>query len=368
MLSLCRQKRGLLLANCLLLLAMLFLTVLFHHSVNRQYSQTVAKRWENQEIPYHQISVFMEKNEEQTASFLSGVRNSIQASLQEAAYTDASVPGRLWMDAYMTEGEDAVSKISQTGQATVEHVPIMAVGGDFFLFHPVDLLFGSTFTEDDINGDRVVIDENLAWALYGAYDIAGKTVQIGEKQFVVAGVYRASDAKEDETARENACLYMSYDAFCSLYEGQGGISCYEAVIPNPVKDFALKAVKKAFGEDEDEQYDTAEKAVSFENRIYVANTQRFGVFRLYGKLFQLPKLVMRTNAVQFPAWENAVRMVEIRLSFLLWIRLFLLFLLILADRRQIWWGMKWIGRQIKKLPGESKKWVRYFWGKIASRR
>ena len=89
--------------------------------------------------------------------------------------------------------DSSIGKLTDIVSASVDSVQIIGVGGDFFQFHPLNMISGNVFSENDISKDRVVLDENTAWTLFGAYDIAGKTVTIEGRQFVIAGVYKPSD-------------------------------------------------------------------------------------------------------------------------------------------------------------------------------
>ena len=61
----------------------------------------------------------------------------------------------------------------QNGKKSVSAKAI-GVAGDFFLFHPLKLLDGSFFSGSDVMQDYVVIDEDMAWQLFGSNDVAGK--------------------------------------------------------------------------------------------------------------------------------------------------------------------------------------------------
>jgi hypothetical protein len=56
----------------------------------------------------------------------------------------------------------------------------------------------------------------LAWKLFGGSNLAGMTVTIGDKPFVVAGVVKRESDKADKAAYDGgAGLYMLYDAYNS---------------------------------------------------------------------------------------------------------------------------------------------------------
>ena len=65
--------------------------------------------------------------------------------------------------------------------------------------------------------------------------------------FVVGGVIeREQDFASQRAYTVGQGLYMSYDAYVSLTGNEQAITCYELVMPEPVKGFALDTVKTNF--------------------------------------------------------------------------------------------------------------------------
>ena len=164
----------------------------------------------------------------------------------------------------------------------------IAVGGSFFDFHPMPVRSGSLLSDADVMHDRVVLDEQLAWMLYGSSDLAGQTVQIGQGDYFVAGVVAQPDDHFTRAVSDRTpTVYLSYESR-SVLSGSGTAS-YEVVLPDPVKGFAKAIVESAF----------ASKGV------VVENTDRFSFASSLGRLRNLGTLGTRTTAVIFPSWENA---------------------------------------------------------------
>ena len=109
----------------------------------------------------------------------------IKTALQEASEDTSDVNGRTLVDCYSTKGELTLysDRASITARA-------FGVGGDFFTFHPLKLLSGSYFDGEDLNRDGVVIDENVAWQLFGSNNVAGMYVEINGVQYPVRGVVK----------------------------------------------------------------------------------------------------------------------------------------------------------------------------------
>lgn len=72
------------------------------------------------------------------------------------------------------------------------------MGGEWFSFHPLTLRSGSYINEDSLMHDQVLLDEKLAWQIFGSYELAGMTVTIGDKPFVVAGVVAIESDKASQ--------------------------------------------------------------------------------------------------------------------------------------------------------------------------
>lgn len=98
------------------------------------------------------------------------------------ASLEAPEGGSLYQDAW----SGTATSVAVSGPAGKSNVKTYGVGGDFFLFHPYTLLSGSYIAESDFAQDRVVLDENLAWQLFGSSDVAGMEVTIGERNYPVA--------------------------------------------------------------------------------------------------------------------------------------------------------------------------------------
>ena len=188
-------------------------------------------------------------------------------------------------------------------------VTAIGVGGDYFLFHPLQLLSGGYVSDEDYMADRVVLDAQTAFNLFGSSDVAGMEVTINGKTFPIAGVVKSEDdfataaaldagaeASSDPTGVQSASkamIYMSYAALNAMAELP--IDCYEIVLPDPVSGFAKKLMTEKFPVGEGE---------------IVQNTGRFSLSGLISVIGKFGKRVMTTNGVIYPYWENAARMAE----------------------------------------------------------
>lgn len=270
-----------------------------------QTSQRAAERWQKgAEYPYAQISAFISSDAGFDADRVSSLRKAIDSALTEASLTNDN--GRLWYDCYSAEG-----KLSATGEYGSASVAVTAVGGEFFLAHELPFLSGWGFSPDELTDDRVVLDNNAAWQLFGSYDVVGQIVKISDKAFSVAGVVqRGDDDVYNRAYGELPRIYISYGKFSEL--GGGSISCYEAVMPNTISDFAYKLIKDNIGVSEGEVE-------------IIENSARYSFLPLCSTISGLAIRSMRTSRILYPYWENVAGVQEDRAAVLL------LFILILAS-------------------------------------
>ena len=175
---------ALLLLNVALVVLAVVFAVKLHHVTNLLITQSAAEVWKGQsEENFVQVSAFQPVGKELTESQIETFHQTLEQKFVDASL-ETPENGSLYQDAWSTTAQDiTVSTNSVTYTATT-----IGVGGDFFLFHPLPLRSGSYISNRDFTYDRVVLDEELSWALFGSYDVAGQTVWISNEPYVVAGV------------------------------------------------------------------------------------------------------------------------------------------------------------------------------------
>jgi len=270
-------------------------------------SQNAANVWAGQSGErFSQLSVFFPASHHFDEQSLHEVRSSINSSLLQASLE--STPHRvLHTDGWSTNAE--VTVLYNRGQGRV-NVNAIAVGGDFFLFNPLRLRDGSYLSSNDIMHDRVVIDEELAWRLFGAVHVAGFEIYINYRPFFVAGVVaRENDFASERAYTYGAGLFMSFDMLMEMTHGEANISHYSIVLPDPVTGFA---------------YDTVTEAISDSSVHIVENSTRFSLANSFSRIGAFGERSMRTDSIALPYWENAARIVEDWVALLLVFSLFFL--------------------------------------------
>lgn len=241
------------------------------------------------DMRFAQIACFFPVGMGKEESDILAFRETLDAKLLEQSL-EAPENGSMYLDAYSASA--AVTAASDSSSAQVEAV---AVGGEFFYFHPLQLRSGSYISSDDLMDDLVVLDEELAWRMFGGVELSGMTMTINGEPFVVAGVV----SREDDFATRKAYsgepgLFMSFSALKRLEES-ATIGCYEIIMPDPITNFALSVVQESFPQ---------------EDADVVENSSRYSLGHLLSVIGSFGDRSMRVNGVIYPYWENAVRLTE----------------------------------------------------------
>ena len=301
-----KTRTKLLLALCAALLLLAGGCLLRLHALSGSLaSQSAAERWSGGSgKSFSQVSCFLPVDETVSRSEIYEFRTAMLDELHKAAL-DAEGSDGLWLDAW-----SAVGKVKASGARGAGDASCIAVGGDFFAFHPLRLLSGSYIGEKDLMKDLVLLDEETAWMLFGGTDLQGMSVEINGKPFVVGGVVeRESDFASQMAYTAGPGLFMSWEAYAALTGEESAISCYEAVMAEPVKGFAARVATDHFKLGRGE---------------VLTNTGRFRFDRLLKLWAAADSRAMQSMGMMYPYWENAARVVESRCARLLAAALFLL--------------------------------------------
>mgnify|MGYP000035295101 FL=1 len=335
------KRLALPIAAAILALLCLSCLLVYSHLANMLDSQHQAERWQGEgELKFSQLSCFMSVDRKLTLEQVYTFRNAMMTKFHEAAL-DIDNDSQLFCDAWSTTGKVYVSSDQGKGD-----VSVIAVGGNFFDFHPIRLLSGNYISPDDLMKDRVLLDEETAWLLFGGTQLEGMSFKIDGVPFVVAGVIeREQDFASLKAYTSGMGIYMSYDAYSSIKSsgsstltatassdsgssssgsgGSGGsgsgssgdnsgssggssggsgssgssvgIECYEVVMAEPVKGFALGVAKEKF---------------PIGGGVIVDNSNRYSFENVLKLVKQFGARSMQTHGVILPYWENAARCIE----------------------------------------------------------
>ena len=265
-----------------------------HSYSNQLISQQAAEAWAgDSKERFTQVSCYLPIGTKVDENAVFAFRKNIDKKLAEAGL-EPKPEGKYWSDAY-----SAISSMKVEGDRGSSDTTAIGVSGDFFLFHPYQLRSGSYIYDSDIMKDRVVLDYELAWKLFGGEDLEGMTVKINGKPFYVAGVIeRESDKFSKKAFSGDPMIFMSYSTLAELQEDTS-IGIYELAMPNPISKFAKNIVTEGF---------TASKPVVVENSTRYSFLNIYSIFKDFGNRSII------NNAVVFPYWENAARISEVYIA------------------------------------------------------
>lgn len=193
-------------------------------------------------------------------------------------------------------GEDKASLQSQT--ATASEVTCFVVGGDYFLLHPLTLVQGYYFTDEEVMKDYCLVNEEVAWELFGSDDIVGRMILVNGNEYIIHGVFKTSTARfMKEAGNTGKQIYLSSDGL-ALKLGYGmndvrNVQAVEFVLPNDLEGYAEDIVKQSFSE--------------YSSCIVVDQDKRFTMNELWKTYRNRAARSMALTGVKLPFWENVAR-------------------------------------------------------------
>lgn len=297
-----KLKIAVLFLNIVSVAGALTFSIISDNQVNSLTSQRGAEKWQSDSnISYSQISCFFAGDSGMDSNSVNAIRSEIKSAMNSASLKEEENK-RLWIDNYTSSmGKMEVSG-TKRGTAKTE---VTAVTSDFFLIHDFKFMDGSYFRDEDLLENGIVIDRTLAWQIFGSDEVTGMTACIDNISFYVVGVVDNPECSAEEKAYgEFPRAYISYES-AKAFSDNGEyfpVDCYEAVVPNPVKNFAYNTIN-----------DFVEK--QYENTSYtIENSTRFTLLENFKRLRHLSDSVIIENAVEYPWWENAARVTQVKVS------------------------------------------------------
>ena len=291
----------------------------------KEKESDASRRWKSGRQEFAHISVYMSPEEGWTENDRNTLVSGLKMSFQENSITNEKREDNsegLLKDCFSSEGVMELANGKNTANAKVT-----ATGGDFFFFHQMVWLSGFAYSDNDVMKDRAVIDKELAWQLFGGENAAGMPFKINGNTYYVAGVVDTPQTKEEkEVYGKINRAWLPYSAFCKEYQGNntaamgtGGsgitntsgtpgteektnkvpITCYETIMPDPVKKWAVNLIKAKLG---------------IENRkmVIVENSERTDFFYVIDNLKEFFYKTAGIQPVAYPYWENAARARDIK--------------------------------------------------------
>ena len=259
----------------------------------------VAKKWDA-DGGYTQLSVYLPVGAMQDIALFDGMLYQMENALINESIEPENSKSRMIVGAY--SGYGSVSMQTKDGSATVDAI---GVGGDFFYFHPLNMLDGEFFSDEYLMKDYIVLDKGTAWKLFGALNVTGMTVEIGGVPFIVAGVYEPMDIPlAKEAGLDENMVFMFYSSL-EQYGTVSGVQWLDFILPNPVSGFGERIL-------------TENSTVDLQRAVVMEQNTRFNMIPLYKLVPGYLERIMSKTGIVYPYWENMARGYEnILVAFLL---------------------------------------------------
>lgn len=278
--------------------------------------QLAARRWDG--TGSSQISAFFAEGSGDIPGRIYSLTAAVDRAMQDASLT-APEGGRLWYCAYSTE-RDMYGR-TERDSATLR---VSVIGGEYFMIHQLDLLCGSYLQPGGENAGYVFLDERAAWKLFGAINVVGMPLTLGDGEYIVCGVGAVPEGTVyDEAYGEKPRAYILFDSPSAASVRE--ITVYEAVLPNPVDGFALDVFETNF--------------TAGGEYTVVENSRRFTLSALWEYVTHMDTLGVRTSSVTYPWWENVAQVARYRCASLMIAEIVLYTLALLLCL--IWCGIAW---------------------------
>ncbi len=311
-----RQIKG-----CIVLgVSMLLYLILFFITEAKKstlYDQQMAKRWSG-DGGVAQLTCFypISETEKLDDYYFLNLEHTLEKNLQDASIQAQNEKARLFSDAYSITGSITIQ--SDYGVVTVAAI---GVEGDFFGFHPVELLGGNYIDRDNLMKDGILIDEDTAWQLFGSNDVSGMNVMIDGVLHHIAGVVNRKEGYfENAAGLDRSLCYVSLETL-KAHGKLDGSYAYEIVMPNPVSNFAMTMLHTAVAGESKPEGDKEEDSVWI-----LENSRRFDFYPLLIAFKDFGIRSMSKNGIVYPYWENIARAYEDLFARLTAIRLLLVVL------------------------------------------
>jgi len=312
-------------------------------------SQNMADRWQAGDLRYSQISVFYPAGKKSYGiTETESMRAGIEAKIKEGSFKPENEDAEIWTDAFCSV--PSLSEVSVYNESTGKTessggtFSVTCIGGDFFEFHPLELVSGNYIYDNELRNDRVVLDEQSAWDIFCSTDVTGMKLIINGTEFEVAGVVRPEqNSAVKKCYPENPVIYVHYD----VPEEAGtdtALLCYEAVLPNPVTNYAKNIILEKFGIStmtEPEDGRDPERSLDV---VVQENTGRYRTGKLWNGLRRFDESVISDRSIAYPYWENAARVNGVKMEILFFISLLMsayIFIIAASAAAKLWLNRKW---------------------------
>ena len=308
--------------------------------LDRQSFQYAAEQYESKVMPYRQMTVLgpglAQGDGSAARSTEEGLNIEKVKSLHEALdITERSTVGdsskgqgkgsvivNPWKDCYSTTATYAAKgMINKEETGSLDSCEIVGVGGDYASIHPFIYESGGFLQQDEPGRLSIVLNTQMAWNLFRSYQVLGAFVEINGTIYSVVGVVNdGTDELSETVGATKPRAYIQFSQLASLANGgflptnsmetnsavkeeDLAITCYEALMMDPINNIAFNDLKKALT-------DTVSYSEDTSKLVLINNTDRFNVISLFKKYFPLKKSYVGGDGISVPYYERSARLAE----------------------------------------------------------
>ncbi len=118
--------------------------------------------------------------------------------------------------------------------------------GDYFIFHPIELIEGAYPDRESVLTDAIVIDEYASWQLFGTQSgVVGLEVRIGNDIYVVSAVAKVPDGVYKEVYSDKPRIYINADsAGMRTKAADRKFTAFDLMLPDPITNYASNTVNE----------------------------------------------------------------------------------------------------------------------------
>ncbi len=198
---------------------------------------------------------------------------------------------------HIVDGYAGFSEQTLTRDLNVVTAQLTGVAGNFAAFRQMELLSGAFLVEGDWNRQTIVLDDIMAWQLFGAIDIAGMNLKIQDRLFTVIGVVRLPSSWQDQVSRQDKPqAFVRFDTLLSL-DPKASVTAYEVRLPEPVSGMGLSYFRDAL----------AAGGLNPASLVLVDHDSRLSWPAMFAAWTKVGGRSMLGSTVVLPWWENASR-------------------------------------------------------------
>lgn len=231
----------------------------------------------------------------------------IRFAIESASSNESGSEGRLWCDAYSY----FTTVYASRGEGNPIECSAIVTGGDFFAMHELDFVTGWYYSDTDMNSDRVVIDERLAFQLFGSNFVEDLQIRLGSELCYVAGVVAIDETPAKEIQLGDKPLVYIPESIAQRIFGENNYDSYEIMMQNSVDSYALNAISSAA-----------------EGKQIIDVVNRYQLKKTLSLIKEFPMRSYHTDKIEYPYWENVDRGNEDILAVLLIVNVIALILFV----------------------------------------